>query len=130
LDVLGGIMSEGPTVGSSRFVLKSTAIGGQQYEWYNDSAGEGSGVLALYNRTSDNRPIAFTPSGNVGIGTTTPKANLEVNGKINCTVLELTSDRNQKQDFAAVDARNVLERLMGLQILTWAYTNDVKVRHI
>jgi hypothetical protein len=53
-----------------------------------------------------------------------------VNGKINCTVLELTSDRNQKQDFATVDARSVLDRLVGLPIQTWAYTNDAEVRHI
>jgi hypothetical protein len=74
--------------------------------------------------------MTMSSDGNVGIATTTPQAKLDVNGKINCTVLELTSDRNQKQDFAAVDSRSVLDRLVGLPITTWAYTNDAKVRHL
>jgi hypothetical protein len=69
-------------------------------------------------------------TGDVGIGTTDPQAKLDVNGKINCTVLELTSDRNQKQDFSSVDVRSILDRLISLPIQTWAYTNDAKVRHI
>jgi hypothetical protein len=72
LEVLGSIQTSGATAGMSRLVLQSTASGGQQYEWYNDFIGAGSGVLGLYNRTSGNNPIAFTAAGNVGIGTTNP----------------------------------------------------------
>jgi hypothetical protein len=67
-----------------------------------------------YGQHDGKEVMALTANGNVGIGTTDPQAKLDVNGKINCTVLELTSDRNQKQDFAAVDSRSVLERLIGL----------------
>jgi hypothetical protein len=78
LDVVGSIESSGGSAGMSRFVLKSTATGGQQYEWYNDFAGDGSGSLALYNRTSANTPMLISASGNVGIGTMTPTRRLDI----------------------------------------------------
>lgn len=69
-------------------------------------------------------------TGNVGIGTTTPQAKLDVNGKINCTVLELTSDRNAKAGFTPVDTRELLQKVVRLPISTWYYTNAPGVRHL
>jgi hypothetical protein len=40
------------------------------------------------------------------------------------------SDRNVKQDFAAVDARAVLEKVTALPIQSWAYKNSPDTRHI
>lgn len=37
---------------------------------------------------------------------------------------------NERPDCASVDTLNVLNRLLALPILTWAYTNESKVRHI
>jgi hypothetical protein len=41
------------------------------------------------------------------------------------------NDRNAKENFAAVDGRDVLERLSGIPIETWNYkTQDPSIRHI
>jgi hypothetical protein len=53
-----------------------------------------------------------------------------VAGKVNCTVLELTSDRAQKSGFAPVDRRAILDRLARLPLTTWHYTNEPTVRHL
>ncbi len=78
LEVSGAIKSSGSVVGMSRLVLQSTAAGGQQYEWYNDYFGAGSGALGLYNRTANNTSITVTAGGNVGIGATAAAAKLHV----------------------------------------------------
>jgi hypothetical protein len=74
--------------------------------------------------------MRLATSGNVGIGTTTPQAKLDVAGKVNCTVLELTSDRAQKSGFAPVDTRAILDQVARLPISTWHYTNDPAVTHL
>lgn len=40
------------------------------------------------------------------------------------------SDRNVKQDFAAVDAQSVLEKVAALPIQSWAYKNSPETRHL
>jgi hypothetical protein len=41
------------------------------------------------------------------------------------------SDRNVKENFVAVDGRDILERLSGIPIETWNYkTQDPSIRHI
>lgn len=96
----------------------------------------GNGTLVL-SPTSGNGTVviasagdSYLSGGNLGIGTTTPQAKLDVNGQINCTVLELTSDRNQKQDLRAIDPGSILDRVLELPISTWAYTNNTQVRRI
>jgi hypothetical protein len=40
------------------------------------------------------------------------------------------SDRNAKQDFEAVDAREVLARVTALRIVKWSFKTDASTRHI
>ncbi len=73
-------------------------------------------------------------NGIVGIGYTHPsdsRYSLMVNGSA-CAAGSWVScsDRAVKQDFAPVDTRSVLENLVRVPILTWAYTNSSDVRHI
>jgi hypothetical protein len=42
-----------------------------------------------------------------------------------------TSDRNRKDGFAAVDSREILDKLAALPIQTWHYTNETaEIRHL
>lgn len=50
--------------------------------------------------------------------------------KVISGTLELTSDRNQKQDFQAVSAKEIASKLASLPVTTWAYTNSPNVRHL
>jgi hypothetical protein len=82
-------------------------------------------------QSHEGRSLAINPLGsNVGIGTFDPQAKLDVAGKVNCTVLELTSDRAQKSGFAPVDCRAILDQLARLPLTTWHYTNEPAARHL
>jgi hypothetical protein len=74
--------------------------------------------------------LTVVRGGNVGIGTTSPQAKLDVAGKVNCTVLELTSDRAKKSGFAPVDCGAMLAQVARLPLSTWYYTNETSVTHI
>jgi hypothetical protein len=70
--------------------------------------------------------------GNVGIGTTTPAQKLSVNGNIvaSGTIIG-SSDRNVKEHFSLVSARDVLEKVSALPISEWNYKADSNtLRHI
>lgn len=77
LHVIGSIMTEG-TGGGGRIAMKGTAVGGHQYEWYPDDPNPGD--LSLYDRTAGAIKLAVKGNGNVGIGTYTPSAKLDVAG--------------------------------------------------
>jgi hypothetical protein len=70
--------------------------------------------------------------GNVGIGTTTPASKLTVNGNILASgTITGSSDRNVKEHFSPVSARDVLEKVSALPISEWNYKADNEtLRHI
>jgi hypothetical protein len=77
------------------------------------------------------RPLVLQGGGgNVGIGTLTPLAELDVNGTTRTTTLELRSDRAAKTDFSAIDGQSVLAKVVALPITSWSYTNAPSVRHL
>jgi len=56
---------------------------------------------------------------------------LGINGElIIAGTLSQGSDRNIKQDFAAVDPREVLEKVAAMDVRSWSYTNDPACRHL
>jgi hypothetical protein len=95
---------------------------------------------------SQNAPFSSTGSdqfliraqGGVGINTNNPNgAGLNVNGTIvaNGTVyangVALTSDRNAKENFTTVNAREVLAKVTSMPVTEWNYKTDSKgVQHI
>ena len=51
-------------------------------------------------------------------------------GNVSAAAFNTTSDRNAKQDFAPVNPREVLDRVMALPIQTWAFKQDTGTPHI
>ncbi len=49
---------------------------------------------------------------------------------ITAAAFNTTSDRNAKQDFAEVNGREVLAKVLALPIQTWAFKQDTAIRHI
>jgi len=53
------------------------------------------------------------------------------NGTVNVNGVALTSDRNAKENFAAVDSEGVLAKVTALPITEWNYKfNSSEVRHV
>jgi len=67
----------------------------------------------------------ISTSGNVGIGTASPQAKLDVRGNVLVEgyVTEL-SDQNAKTNFSAVNGQAVLDQLKKVPVLTWNYSDD------
>ncbi len=68
-----------------------------------------------------NRLLAMTiaTNGNVGIA-----------GEVTTTAVNITSDRNAKEQFKPVNARDVLAKVVGLPISEWQYKTQSDARHI
>jgi len=92
--------------------------------------GDTGNSFVVYDNVAGVDCILVDTSGNVGIGTSSPQAKLDVAGNIRCTVLDLTSDRNAKTGFAPVDCAEILEKLARLPISTWQYTNAPGVKRL
>lgn len=72
-------------------------------------------------------------TGYVGFGDTSPDYPLDMLSGARCTtggVWTNASSREWKQDFAQVDSREILDRLMALPITEWSYKTEAGVRHL
>ena len=111
-----------------------------------------NGYSALYDNTSGSYNIALgfqagyyitTGSSNIDIGN--PGAGTDTNiirigtsqkatylvGTVYANGVALTSDRNAKENFTAVNAREVLAKVASLPVTEWNYKTDTKdVQHI
>jgi hypothetical protein len=56
--------------------------------------------------------------------------NLDVTGEITCVAVNITSDRNAKEQFKPVNARAVLDKVARLTISEWQYKTQSDARHI
>jgi hypothetical protein len=85
------------------------------------AAGNAVGLCAMLNGGTSSP--CFSPGGNfAGVF----DGNVLVNGTVNSS-----SDRAAKANIAAVDPRQVLERLVAIPIESWSYlSDDASIRHI
>ena len=73
----------------------------------------------------------FPGGGDVFLGgVANPTVNLTVGGEVTCVAVNITSDRNAKEQFKPVSAREVLAKVAALPITEWQYKTQGDARHI
>ena len=102
----------------------------------SSTSANGVGLYIAEGSTDAGLVIANTGSGDIlkGFsGGTGGNLVFEVknNGTVNVNGVALTSDRNAKENFAAVDSEGVLAKVTALPITEWNYKfNSSEVRHV
>ncbi len=107
-------------------------IGGNEAGFFIRDVPGGSRLPFRILPGASSSSLVVASNSNVGIGTLSPSAKLEVNGNVlvQGNVVEY-SDVNAKENFAAVDGTAVLDALMQFPVLSWNYKADgASVRHI
>ena len=72
----------------------------------------------------------------IGAGTTAANrkitlwGDVSIDREITCVAINITSDRNAKEDFKPVNAREVLDKVARLPISEWQYKEHADARHI
>lgn len=90
----------------------------------------GAGAVQGVIGTKNNFPMNFYVNNikKMTLGTT---GALTVIGPVNATAFNVTSDKNAKENFAAINQKTVLERLSTIPISTWNFIeNDNKTKHM
>jgi hypothetical protein len=130
-----GIGTSAPPPGGLRVASGGLAVTGASSPDYGTAQGvfiektATAGAVYAFNYLTG-LPTALllnSPGGNVGIGTTTPAALLQVgHATCNGTSWVNASDRNSKEAFAAINPRTVLEQVSALPITQWKYKVDAE----
>ena len=87
----------------------------------------------LHVQSSAGEPLYLNPFGggaDVIIGGGGAAPNLQVVGEVYCVAVNITSDRNAKEQFKPVNAREVLAKVARLPITEWQYKAQGDARHI
>jgi hypothetical protein len=89
------------------------------------------GARELSFRTLNSVRMVILTNGNVGIGNNNPTNRLMVvNAYCDGSTWANASDRNLKQDFALVDTRAVLEKVVALPVQQWSYQAQPGEKHV
>ncbi len=111
--------------------LQNTSANGRNWAVLSSGTGSGlAGALRFFDSTAGVDRMLINAAGNVGIGTFAPATTLDVAGEVTCTAVNLTSDRNAKEQFKPVSAREVLAKVAALPITEWQYKTQGDARHI
>jgi len=66
----------------------------------------------------------------IALGNIVSSADITATGEMTCAVFNITSDKNAKESFAAVDPRQILAKVVDMPITEWQYKRNPEVRHI
>ena len=118
--------------GDTELGLKSTDTGAHLWTLQSSAVNGGANDASfqIIDRTLGSARLHIGTNGFVGIGTGNPTDKLQVNGGVTCTALTETSDRNAKENFAAVEPREVLDKVAALPIMTWNFKELRDGRHM
>jgi hypothetical protein len=120
------------------FTAQTWDIGANEANFFVRDVTGGSRLPFRIRPGAPTSSIDIAASGNVGIGTASPVAKLDVQGSavisgsllLNGSLTEY-SDANAKKNFAPVNGQSVLARLAEMPIRTWSYQSDpASVRHM
>jgi hypothetical protein len=111
----------------------NTGVGTYAFQLTTAGTGNiGLGMYAGYSLTSGTNNIYIGNQGNgsesgiIRIGTAGTHTATYLAGTAYCQILAITSDRNAKENFAAVNARDVLAKVAALPVTEWNYKTDSK----
>jgi hypothetical protein len=97
---------------------------------YDGTGSSAQNALRVYN-SSGTSLFTFQANGNMGVGTNTPGALLQVgNATCNGTTWANASDRDLKENFAVVSACDVLAKVAALPITRWNYKSEPDQKHV
>ena len=102
LQVQGTVVTETAvkSTGERAILSLESNVGGQNRVWTLESGLFGTpGLFGIYDRTAVAARLAITPDGNVGIGTATPQAKLDVAGATRTCVLTITGGCDLAEPF-------------------------------
>jgi hypothetical protein len=98
------------------------------------SGGPAPGILRVRNGLEVWPNTSATAAGKVDVRGTNGIADITLdggNGQITCVTLNMTSDRAAKENFTAVNPREVLAKVTALPVTQWNYKTDNRgVQHL
>jgi hypothetical protein len=99
------------------------------------TSGSGADIAFGYGESTNlTETVRFKGNGNVGIGTNSPAYPLHMRSGAYCSaagVWTSVSDRNAKEQFTAIEPRDVLAKVAALPITQWKYKSEAEgVKHL
>ncbi|MEO7324470.1 MAG: tail fiber domain-containing protein [Dokdonella sp.] len=117
---------------SSGFTPQTWDVAGNEANFFVRDVTGGSRLPFRIRPGAPTSSIDIAASGNVGIGTASPGAKLDVVGDmlVHGTISQLSS-RTAKENFVPIDGQGVLAKLEALPISSWNYRGaDAHDRHL
>ncbi len=119
--------------GDTEIGIKSTDANGHLWTLQSSAvAGSAStdASFQIIDRTLGSTRLFIGTNGFVGIGTSSPTNKLHVAGGVSATVFVTTSDRNVKENFTTVSARDILEKVIALPVTRSSFKEMPGALHI
>jgi hypothetical protein len=111
----------------------TSANAGSALRVQNDGGNSPFGALSVsanVSSTATNSLIAQFGNASAWVLSITNDGSVYSAGDVYARGVKLTSDRNAKEKFTAVDAKTVLDKVAALPMSEWDYKNEPGVRHL